>query len=404
MTLTINSRRTAHFHPSDLHALARVITDATTGIVDLVEDVHMRVAPRRLLGPAGKIAPFTYQTIRGAARLIGGGATISLAQIGELLEQRDDSPQRQAVLSILNGLWGDYLHETNSPLALPMSFTFGEGAPRGKIAVLVHGLCMNDSGWQRSGEKGPSAHAGTSVISGVHDHGAALARDLDYSPVYLNYNSGLHISSNGRALAIMLEALVDVWPVPVEELVIIGHSMGGLVTRSACYYGETAGHAWLDPLRATIFLGTPHHGVPLERQGNLLNILIDSMPFVAPFGRLGRRRSAGITDLRYSNLVDEDWAGRDRFAQGPDRRCHVPPPAGVRAYAVAAALGNRADSAAARLLGDGLVPLDSALGRHPSADRCLGFDDSNSWIGYGMNHADLLGRAEVYERMANWLA
>ena len=62
MTLTINSRRTAHFQPSDLHALARVVTDATTGVVDLVEDIHMRVAPRRLLGPAGKIAPFTYQT------------------------------------------------------------------------------------------------------------------------------------------------------------------------------------------------------------------------------------------------------------------------------------------------------------------------------------------------------
>ena len=392
MTLTINSRRTAHFQPSDLHALARVVTDATTGVVDLVEDIHMRVAPRRLLGPAGKIAPLTYQTIRDATRLIGGGATLTLGQIGELLEGRENSPQRQAVLSILNGLWGDYLHETNSPLALPMSFTYGEGAPRGKIAVLVHGLCMNSGGWQRGG------------VAEGHDHGAALACDLGYSAVYLNYNSGLHISSNGRALATMLEALVDVWPVPVEELVIIGHSMGGLVTRSACYYGETAGHAWLNPLRATIFLGTPHHGVPLEKQGNLLNMLIDSTPYVAPFGRLGRRRSAGITDLRYSNLVDEDWAGRDRFAQGPDRRCHVPPPAGVRTYAIAAALGSRADSAAARLLGDGLVPLDSALGRHPAADRCLDFDDSNSWVGYGMNHADLLGRAEVYGRMADWLA
>lgn len=395
MTLTIDSRRTAHFHPSDLHALARVITDATTGIVDLVEDIHMRVAPPRLLGPAGKIAPFTYQTIRGATRLIGGGATLTLAQIGELLERRENSPQRRAVLSILNGLWGDYLHETNSPLALPMSFAYGEGAPKSKIVVLVHGLCMNSDGWRRGGEADGRV---------VHDHGAALARDLGYSPVYLNYNSGLHISSNGRALAIMLEALVDVWPVPVEELVIIGHSMGGLVTRSACYYGETAGHVWLDPLKATIFLGTPHHGVPLEKQGNLLNMLIDSMPFVAPFGRLGRRRSAGITDLRYSNLVDEDWAGRDRFAPGPDRRCHVPPPAGARACAVAAVLGSRADSAAARLLGDGLVPLDSALGMHPAADRCLGFDDSNSWVGYGMNHVDLLGRTEVYMRMADWLA
>lgn len=400
MALTIDSRRTAHFHPSDLHALARVITDATTGLIELVEDVHMRMAPPRLLGPAGKIAPRTYETLRGAARLIGGGATLTLAQIGELLERREDSPQRQAVVSILNGLWGDYLEETDSPLALPMSFVYGPDAlapPRGKIAVLVHGLCMNANGWERGSDSTANDHGRG------HDHGAALARDLGYSPVYLNYNTGLHISTNGRALAVMLEALVDVWPVPVEELVIIGHSMGGLVSRSACFYGEVAGHAWLDPLRATIFLGTPHHGVPLERQGALLNALIDATPYVGAFGRLGRRRSAGITDLRYSNLVDEDWAGRDRFAPGPDPRCHVPPPAGVRAYTIAAALGRRADSAAARLLGDGLVPLDSALGQHPSPDRCLSFDESNSWIAYGMSHRDLLARQEVYMRMADWL-
>lgn len=399
MALTIDSRRTAHFHPSDLHALAQVITDATTGLIELVEDVHMRVAPPRLLGPVGKIAPRTYETLRNAARLIGGGATLTLAQITELLERPEESPQRQAVVSILNGVWGDYLEETGSPLALPMSFTYGQDAlapPKSKIAVLVHGLCMNSNGWSRGGDG--------SAYGGGHDHGAALARDLGYSPIYLNYNSGLHISTNGRGLAVMLEALVDVWPVPVEELVIIGHSMGGLVTRSACFYGEVAGHSWLDPLRATAFLGTPHHGVPLERQGALLNTLIDSTPYLGAFGRLGRRRSAGITDLRYSNLVDEDWAGRDRFVPGPDTRCHVPQPAGVRAYTVAATLGRRADSAAARLLGDGLVPLDSALGRHPSPDRCLSFDETNSWIAYGMSHRDLLGRPEVYMRLADWLA
>lgn len=402
MTLTIDSRRTAHFHLSDLYALARVITDATTGVVDLVEDVHMRIAPsRRIPGPAGKIAPLTYSTIRGVTRLAGGSAELTLAQVSEILGRRGDSPQRRTILAILNGLWGDYLHETNSPLALPMRFDYGPEAldpPKNRIAVLVHGLCMNAGGWER-GDRTGSLDAGDG-----HNHGAALARDLGYSPVYLNYNSGLHISSNGRALATMLEALVDVWPAPVEELVIIGHSMGGLVTRSACHYGGVAGHAWLKPLRAAIFLGTPHHGVPLERQGILLNMLIDSLPFVGPFGRLGRRRSAGITDLRYGNLIDEDWAGRDRFAPGPDVRCHVPLPAGVRSYAIAAALGSRAESAAARLLGDGLVPLDSALGRHPSAGRCLDFDDSNSWVACGMNHADLLGRPEVYARMVEWLA
>ncbi len=137
---------------------------------------------------------------------------------------------------------------------------------------------------------------------------------------------------------------------------------------------------------------------------NLLNVLLDSTPFLAPFSRLGKRRSAGITDLRYGNLVDEDWLGRDRFANGPDDRCLVAPTPGVRYFAVAATLGRRADSVATRLLGDGLVPLDSALGRHPSPARCNTFDEANTWIAYGMSHQDLLARPEVYERIALWLA
>ena len=190
---------------------------------------------------------------------------------------------------------------------------------------------------------------------------------------------------------------------PVHELALIGHSMGGLVIRSAVHYGSQSGDSWPERLRALIFLGTPHHGAPLEQRGNLLTVLMDASPYVAPFGRLGKRRSAGITDLRYSNLVDEDWFGRDRFAHGPCDTCIVPLPAGARAYAVAATLGSSTDSLAHRLLGDGLVPLDSALGRHADPARALPFDESNSWIGYGMSHMELLGRGEVYERIAGWL-
>jgi hypothetical protein len=383
----------AHFHPTDLHALARIATDAATGVIDVVEAMHGAILPPGIIGLGG-LRPRTYQTLRGAARLLGNGAGLTLAQVGELLGRRDDSPQRRAVLAALNGLWGDYLHEIDSPLALPMSFELGADAePTGKLAVLVHGLCMNGAGWARPDGAG-----------GIHDHGVALARDLGYTPVYLTYNSGLHVSSNGRALAVMLQALLDVWPRPVEELILVGHSMGGLVSRSAGFYGAAAGLGWVDKLRALIFLGTPHHGAAWERRGHLLNVVIDATPYVAPLGRLGRRRSAGITDLRYGNLVDEDWLDRDRFAHGPDERCLVAPLPGVGHYAIAATLGQAGDSLRERLLGDGLVPLDSALGRHTTAERCLTFDESHSWIGYGMSHLDLLRLPAVYERMAAWLA
>jgi len=76
---------------------------------------------------------------------------------------------------------------------------------------MVHGLCLNDRHWRRD----------------EHDHGAALADDLGLTPLYLRYNTGLHIGDNGRDFAKMLETLLRNWPRPVEELVILGHSMGG---------------------------------------------------------------------------------------------------------------------------------------------------------------------------------
>src|SRR4029453_3460663 len=98
-----------------------------------------------------------------------------------------------------------------------------------------------------------------------HDHGAALARDLAYTPVYLHYNSGLHVSTNGQAFAERLEVLLQQWPGPVTELVLIGHSMGGLVARSACHYGTLASHGWLRRLARLRFLGTPHPGATAPR-------------------------------------------------------------------------------------------------------------------------------------------
>ena len=181
---------------------------------------------------------------------------------------------------------------------------------------------MNDRQWRRK----------------EHDHGAALAADAGFTPVYLHYNSGLHVSINGRAFAGQLEALLGAWPVPVDELVILGHSMGGLLARSACYYGELAGHAWPRHLRKIVFLGTPHHGTAFERGGNWVTVALGVSRYTAAFARLGKIRSAGITDLRYGSLLDEDWEDRDRFARDRDTRRILPLSEGVQCYAIAAAI------------------------------------------------------------------
>jgi hypothetical protein len=398
--------KTTHLHPSDLRGFARLATQATTGLADLVEAMHHRIA--RPVGRGGPQTPgrtrgltgLVYKSVRGVTRLVGGGLDVLLGQLKPTLAGRASSPEREAVLAALNGVLGDYLVASGNPLSIPMTLrragrplvletpALAAAIPQagGKLAVLAHGLCLNDLQWNRAG----------------HDHGAVLARDLGYTPLYLHYNTGLHTSTNGRALAGLLETLLRQWPHPVDELVILAHSMGGLVARSACHYGAAAGHDWPRRLSKLVFLGTPHHGAPLERGGNWVDVILGATPYAAPFARLGKIRSAGITDLRYGNVLDEHWTGRDRFARAGDTRRSVPLPKGVRGYAIAATTGKKPGDLRDRLLGDGLVPVASALGRHDYLHRALSFPKSRQWIGYGMGHLDLLARPEVSDRIVRW--
>ena len=400
--------KTTHLHPSDLRGFARLATHATAGLADLVEAVHDTIARTARGGgtqPPGRTRGLTglvYKSVRGVTRLVGGGLDAILAQLRPTLAGRASSPEREAVLAALNGVLGDYLVASDNPLAIPMSLrrngrvlaleteALASAIPQGggKLAVLAHGLCLNDLQWNRDG----------------HDHGAVLARDLGFTPLYLHYNSGLHTSTNGRTLAGLLEVLLEQWPHRVEELVIIAHSMGGLVTRSACHYGVVAGHDWPRRLRKLAFLGTPHQGAPLERGGNWIDVILGATPYAAPFARLGKIRSAGITDLRYGNVLDEHWKGRDRFARAGDARQFVPLPDGVQSYAMAATTGKKPGDIRDRLVGDGFVPVSSALGRHEDPCHSLSFPKSRQWIGYGMNHMDLLGRTEVSDQIVRWFA
>ena len=368
-------------HARALRGAAKLATEATTGLTDLVEAVHSRIASvPGLPGPAdGRtrgITGLVYKTIRGVTRAVGGSVDTLLGALAPMLATRPGaepglpSPEREAVLAALNGVLGDHLAKTANPLAIRMALRCGGRAlplhrealatalPQAgdQLLVLIHGLCMNDLQWRRGG----------------HDHGEALAASLGFTCVYLHYNTGLHVSTNGRALAGQLEQLLDQWPRPLARFAIVAHSMGGLLARSALHYGRAAGHHWPDRLDDLACLGTPHHGAPLERAGQGVDMLLSATPYAGPFGRLAKLRSAGITDLRHGNLIDEDWVGGDRFDSATDRRKAVPLSAGSRCYAIAGTLAQEG-GLKDKLLGDGLVPVASALGKHRLARRTLKF-------------------------------
>jgi hypothetical protein len=389
----------------DLRGATRLVIEGTRGLTDLVEAMHAEIAggPRTLGHPLETPARIAtrpvYGSIRQVTRLVGAGLDVALAGLAPLLRERSPGPRREALLSALNGVLGDHLAETGNPLAIEMCLrhrgrplplerrALRLALPRAgaRVLVLVHGSCLDDRSWARSGR----------------DHAAALARDLGFTPVHLLYNTGLHISTNGRAFAELLERLMGAWPRPIEELVIVAHSMGGLVSRSACHRGEAAGHAWRRKLRALVCLGSPHHGAPLERGGHWVDLLLGVSRYTAPLARLGRVRSAGVTDMRYGYVLDEHWEGRDRFAHSRDDRTRLDLPEGVGCYAIAA---SRAARSAVKRLGDGLVPVDSALGLHPRPELALGFPEGHQWVAHGMGHFDLLRRPEVYVKIRSWLS
>jgi hypothetical protein len=396
---------------SDLRGVARLATQATRGISRVAEGVHQSVLgtmglpggaePGRTRGLTGMV----YQSIRGVTKLVDAGLQAGLARLEPFFVQGAPGAavqwEREAVIAALNGVMGDRLARDNNPLCTRMGF-FQQGLPldvsalaasgeaNGKLLVLVHGLCMNDLQWLRDG----------------NDHGAHLEKALGYTPVYLRYNTGQHTSTNGAELSSQLDALVAAWPVPVTEVAVLAHSMGGLVARSACEQAAMPGappSRWLPLLRHLVFLGTPHHGAPLERAGHWVDVLLGSTPYSRPFARLAQLRSAGITDLRYGHVLDSDWVGRDRFRKTPDQRTPVPLPEGVVCCAVAAAVAPRRSPAADRLVGDGLVPLHSALGIHDDAVRTLGFPKQRQAVFYRLGHLALLGDKGVARQVEQWL-
>ncbi len=406
-----------HVHPSDLHGYSRLAIDATLGVTDMVEAMHLNIL--QFPAPFGKVRGHShaygniqtvlrkitrriYNSIRRGTQLVGGGLDIALECTHPELAQIRSTKERAAVIAILNGVLGDHMTARKNPLTITMDWRLNGQPlelttealsstiqqPQGRVLIMIHGHCMNVLQWTRNG----------------HNHGDVLAAANGFTPMVLRYNTGLHISQNGRALADQLEQLVRVWPVPVQELCIVGYSMGGLVARSAFHYGALTQQSWMQHVHKLLCLGSPHHGSMLERAGNMVDIALDLSPYSEALSRLGKIRSSGTTDLRHGNLTDEDWAGRDRFAHRADPRQPVPLPENVQCYAIAAMIAKTHGDLSGKLVGDGLVPLMSALGQHRDEQRALHFPQGHQKVFYGMTHLGLLDSKAVCDQMQEWMA
>jgi triacylglycerol lipase len=306
----------------------------------------------------------------------------------------------ELALGVLNGTIGDYLAQTGNGLATPMQLVV-DGEPvdleraaleraypraRSRVVLLAHGLMCTESVWD---------------IPGGGDYGAFLERDFGLSPLYLRYNSGLAIPDNGAQLAALLESLVAVWPVALEEILLLGFSMGGLVLRAACHQASAAGMRWLSLVRRAIYVGTPHLGAPYERIGRVLSKLASVVP--DPFARLaaqiGDLRSDGIKDLGDADLRHEDRARR-RVGSLRDPEHPVPLLPDIQHYIVAGALST--DPRLAMVFGDALVPMPSGTNGLRAEPGTLALPPRHVRVFAGTAHMTLAHDPRVYDQIREW--
>jgi pimeloyl-ACP methyl ester carboxylesterase len=396
--------------PDERRALTRLGFDELRGVVGGIAGIHRAVADRAFgaTGPAGAgahathdaIAAGAYAGVRGAAAVAGRAADTALA-LRRPAPPLSDSPRGALALAAISGLIGDELERAGSPLAQPMAVRVGGRAVRidraalarafpgagPRLVVFLHGLMETEHAW-RLGEGAP--------------YGERLARDLGLTAVDVRYNTGRHVSENGRSLADLLEALVAAWPTEVEQVALVGHSMGGLVARSAGHQASREGAAWVGRVRHVVSLGTPHLGAPLEQAVHVASAGLAALPETRPFAAFLRRRSGGIRDLRHGSLVDEDWRGRDPDALRGAACAEVPLLPGATHCFVSATLTRSPRHPVGRLLGDALVLVPSASGR--GRTRRVGFREEDGLHVGGAGHLALLHHPVVYERLRGWLS
>ncbi|WP_158604403.1 PGAP1-like alpha/beta domain-containing protein [Nocardioides mangrovicus] len=384
-TTTATATAGASTRAGTLGALALGADLAHDAVLGTVREVHGAIG-RRVHGREGRVAGLVYAGVGHGLRatssaLRSADRSLLRAGVGRPLE---DSTGGRVALSALNGLFGDRIHERSPGLSIslavrrggrdvaPTSDGFAAAFPgaTGEVVCFLHGLGETEDVWRLR-----EREAGTSYPERL--------AGLGWTPVQLRANSGLTLAENGVALASLLGDLVAAWPVPVRRLALVGHSMGGLIVRSACAVSSSAG-PWQHLVTDVVTLGTPHLGAPIARALTAGSAGLSLLPESAPFGRFLDHRSAGILDLR-------DGLPRD-VRNLPHARYHL----------VAGTLARSPRHPVSQVVGDLLVRYPSATGRdRRGAEMFPGADVLHV---PGADHFALLNHPDVHRALESWLS
>ena len=426
-----------------LKGFVELVCDAVEETTNLVEKTHMntaqrsvrRFAPVEPIATPARVVNAVHQAIAGgvygAVRLVNRGVRGVLGPGVDMIQAEagaadgDDSlslttPMSEEALgslswvvdhaqSSVSGFYGDWLMRKGSTLAptlhlrhqgrrLPTTdeaFHLAFKEPSNKIAVFVHGLSCTEWMWNI----GATQYYGDPTVN----FGSQLQSDCGHTPLYVRYNTGLHVSENGRLLSDLLTDVLTAYPVEVDEIALIGHSMGGLVSRSAAHYGALNGQAWVPKLRHVVSIGTPHRGAPLEKAANLTAGTLGRFETAATqvISDVLNARSSGIKDLRFGYITDEEWDQEDPDAALEDIREARRLLTHVYYYFVAATISRDHDHPLGEVVGDLLVRLPSAAGHDPEPARRIPFH-SGHVLG-GVSHLRLANHPEVYEALREWM-
>ncbi len=400
---------------ADWVELGDLVELATERISMPVEGMHRAIARRwvDVITPSGsKVGSLTqsaiggiYGAVRSTGALVGGALGVGARQVAKHTSVRPlwGMGRGGTVRAIANAVWGDELEHRGSTLSIGLGLRSPQGDQVStdaavleraypdacsRLAVLIHGWSETEQIWHKLPDDGSTS----SLVAALEFDGRTV--------LLVRYNTGLHVSANGDGLASLIEAIADSWPVAVEQVDLIGHSMGGLVARSAVVAGRDAGYPWTEAVGHLVTLGTPHLGSPIEKGLALMSRALRIAPESEPLGEFLDLRSRGVKDLRFGAVTEDDRPdmGPDRFIDAMEDTVALPEhvtqhfATGVVTQDPAHPLG--------QILGDLVVRTPSGTGRGTRRRVAA----KNVRVFGGRRHPDLLHDPEVHAQVRDWLS